>query len=170
MWEGKREGVGKGEDMGWGASVGGLRPPLGKDSSALQNLVPWAFETVQLGILVVAHDGTIAHYNEPYAQLRGIPLGALVGQPVEALERRQRLRQLLQTGQLLPDSSATSERRQSKQALIPVWDGGTLYGAVVLIPPDSLPAGVLRQSHSHPHPGAPAGTPLRPAPRTVAAC
>src|SRR5262245_13347221 len=127
MWKGKREGAGNREEVGWGASGRGPLPPLGQDTSALQALVPWAFETQQLGILVVALDGTIAHYNEPYAKLRGVPLGALVGQPVEALERRQRLRQLLQTGQLLPDSSVTSERRQSKQALIPVWDGGALY-------------------------------------------
>jgi len=168
MWKGKRAGTGTGEDRGWSASGESPLPPLEKGPSALQTLVPWAFETVQLGILVVAHDGTIVHYNAPYAQLRGMPLGALVGQPVEALERRQRLRQLLQTGLLLPDASAPSERRQSKQALIPVWDGGVLYGAIVLIPPEALPAVGLQPSLPRLPPSDPAGPPRWPVRYTFA--
>jgi hypothetical protein len=53
------------------------------------DLILRAYEAMNLGILVVSHDGFISHYNSMYAQLRHIPPDSMIGHPVAELDRNR---------------------------------------------------------------------------------
>jgi PAS domain-containing protein len=97
-------------------------------------LLSRACHTLPCGILVVSAQGTIDFYNRAYAQLRGISPGALLGQPVDMIERRHRLRELLHTGTLPPERRVPDERRKNHEIILPLRnDDLSLIGVVVVI-------------------------------------
>jgi hypothetical protein len=85
-------------------------------------------------MLVVSAQGLIHFYNQIFAQLHGIPPGAFLGQPVEGLDRRQRLRDFLRSGCLSPERLVPRERRRNREIILPLWEADhSLAGAIVLI-------------------------------------
>lgn len=92
-----------------------------------------AYDALEQGILVVSHEGLISHYNAAYAQLRRIAMGSLIGQPLEALDRRGDLRALLRSGRLPPTKPVAFELRQNRETLLPLHDHGRLIGGMVMV-------------------------------------
>ena len=92
-----------------------------------------AYDALDQGILVVSHEGLISHYNAAYAQLRSIAMGSLVGQPLEALDRRGDLRALLRSGKLPSTKPVAFELRQNRETLLPLHDHGRLIGGMLLV-------------------------------------
>lgn len=124
------QGRGEGEGVAWEASPARLwgGPEIG-------SLLQQAIDALDLGLLVLAPTGRIVYYNRAYARLRGLAPGALLGQPVEALDRRRRVRELLRTGTLPPDRGIPDERRIHQETIVPLWEGGRLRGVVVAVSP-----------------------------------
>jgi transcriptional regulator with PAS, ATPase and Fis domain len=98
-------------------------------------LLQQAIDALDLGLLVLAPTGRIVYYNRAYARLRGLAPGILNGQPVEALDRRRRVRELLRTGTLPPERGMPDERRIHQETIVPLWEGGRLRGVVVMVSP-----------------------------------
>src|SRR5919108_3949741 len=73
--------------------------------------------------------------NRKSPRLRGLAPGALLGHPVEALDRRRRVRELLRTGTLPPERGIPDERRIHQETIVPLWEGGRLRGVVVVVSP-----------------------------------
>jgi transcriptional regulator with PAS, ATPase and Fis domain len=96
-------------------------------------LILRAYDTLEEGILVVSPGGEIRYYNQVYARLRHLSPGALLGHPLEEIDRRHRLRQLLRTGTLPPDVSPARERRRHRETLLPIRDGEQLLGVVAVV-------------------------------------
>jgi PAS domain-containing protein len=87
-------------------------------------------------MLVLSAHGRITFYNQKYAQLRGLVPGALLGHPIDRLDRRQCLRELLRTGTVPPEPVVPNEQRKNRETIFPVWDESRdLTGAVVLVIP-----------------------------------
>jgi transcriptional regulator with PAS, ATPase and Fis domain len=124
QWRSEVEGV------AWEASPTRLAggPELG-------NMLQQAVDALDLGILVLAPTGRIMYYNKAYARLRSLAPGALLGHPVEALDRRRRVRELLRTGTLPPERATSDDRRIHQETIIPLWEGGRLRGVVVVVSP-----------------------------------
>ena len=99
------------------------------------SMLQQAVDALDLGLLVLAPTGRIVYYNRTYARLRGLAPGALLGQPLEALDRRRRVRELLSTGALPPERGKSDERRIHQETIVPVWEGGRLCGVVVAVSP-----------------------------------
>jgi len=99
------------------------------------SLLQQATDALDLGLLVLAPTGRIVYYNRAYARLRGLAPGALLGQPVEALDRRRRVRELLRTGTLPPERGIPDERRTHRETIVPLWEAGRLRGVVVAVSP-----------------------------------
>src|SRR5262245_39590832 len=99
------------------------------------SLLQQATDALDLGLLVLAPTGRIVYYNRAYARLRGLAPGALLGQPVEALDRRRRVRELLRTGTLPPERGFHDERRTHRETIVPLWEAGRLRGVVVAVSP-----------------------------------
>lgn len=120
----------EGEGVAWEASPARLwgGPEVG-------GLLQQAMDALDLGLLVLAPTGRIVYYNRTYARLRGLAPGALLGQPVEALDRRRRVRELLRTGTLPPDRVTPDERRMHQETIVPLYEGGRLRGVVVVVSP-----------------------------------
>src|ERR671924_788640 len=118
------------EGVSWEASPARLwgGPEIG-------GVLQQAMDALDLGLLVLAPTGRIVYYNRTYARLRGLAPGALLGHPVEALDRRRRVRELLRTGTLPPERVNTDERRIHREAIVPLWEGGHLRGVVVVVSP-----------------------------------
>jgi PAS domain-containing protein len=97
-------------------------------------LLPRVCHTLPWGILVVSAQGYVDFYNRAYAQWRGISPGALLGQPVDKLDRRHRLRELLHTGTLPPEQTVPDERRKNRELILPLWEEDwNLVGVVVVV-------------------------------------
>jgi transcriptional regulator with PAS, ATPase and Fis domain len=94
-----------------------------------------AIDALDLGILILAPTGRVVYYNRTYARLRGLAPGALLGHPVETLDRRRRVRELLRTGALPPERGVLDERRIHQETIVPLWEGGRLQGVVVVVSP-----------------------------------
>jgi transcriptional regulator with PAS, ATPase and Fis domain len=124
QWRGKADG------MVWDATPSRLW-----GGSEIGGLLQQAMDALDPGLLILAPSGRIVYYNRAYASLRGIAPGALLGQPVEALDRRRRVRELLRTGVLPPDRGAADDRRIHQETIIPLWEGGVLRGVVVVVNP-----------------------------------
>src|SRR5215813_2349221 len=124
QWRSEVEGV------AWEASPARLGggPELG-------NMLQQAVDALDLGILVLAPTGRIMYYNKAYARLRSLAPGALLGHPVEALDRRRRVRELLRTGTLPPERGISDDRRIHQETIVPLWEGGRLRGVVVVVSP-----------------------------------
>jgi transcriptional regulator with PAS, ATPase and Fis domain len=120
----------EGEGAAWDASPARLwsGPEIG-------GLLQQAMDALDLGLLVLAPTGRIVYYNRAYAHLRGLAPGALLGQPVEALDRRRRVRELLRTGTLPPERGIPDERRMHQETIVPLYEGGRLRGVVVIVSP-----------------------------------
>jgi transcriptional regulator with PAS, ATPase and Fis domain len=120
----------EGEGVAWEASPARLwgGPEVG-------GLLQQAMDALDLGLLVLAPTGRIVYYNRTYARLRGLAPGALLGQPVEALDRRRRVRELLRTGTLPPDRVTPDERRMHQETIVPLYEGGRIRGVVVVVSP-----------------------------------
>src|ERR671919_1907523 len=118
------------EGVAWDASPARLwgGPEIG-------GVLQQAMDALDLGLLVLAPTGRIVYYNRTCARLRGLAPGALLGHPVEALDRRRRVRELLRTGTLPPDRGSSDERRIHQETIVPLWEGGRLQGVVVVVSP-----------------------------------
>jgi transcriptional regulator with PAS, ATPase and Fis domain len=105
----------------------------------LGSMLQQAVDALDLGILVLAPTGRIVYYNRAYARLRALAPGALLGHPVEALDRRRRVRELLRTGTLPSERGTPDERRIHQETIVPLWDNGRppLRGVVVVVNPIS---------------------------------
>jgi transcriptional regulator with PAS, ATPase and Fis domain len=125
QWKG-----GEVEGVAWEASPARLwgGPEIG-------GMLQQAMDALDLGLLVLAPTGQIVYYNRTYARLRGLAPGALLGQPVEALDRRRRVRELLRTGALPSERGTPDERRIHQETIVPLWEGGRLCGVVVVVSP-----------------------------------
>jgi PAS domain-containing protein len=100
------------------------------------DLLAEAWHALPWGMLVLSAHGRITFYNQKYAQLRGLVPGALLGHPIDRLDRRHRLRELLRTGTVPPEPGVPNEQRMNREAIFPVWDESkNLTGAVVLVIP-----------------------------------
>ena len=98
------------------------------------DLLAQAWHALPWGMLVVSAQGRITFYNQTYAQLRGLAPGALLGHPVERLDRRHCLRELFCTGTMPPEQVVRNEQRQNWEIIFPLWDESrSLTGAVVLV-------------------------------------
>src|SRR6266511_1488361 len=128
QWRSEIEGV------AWEASPARLGGP------ELGNMLQQAVDALDLGILVLAPTGRIMYYNKAYARLRSLAPGALLGHPVEALDRRRRVRELLRTGTLPPERATSDDRRVHQETIIPLWEGGRLRGVVVVVSPIAVRA------------------------------
>jgi transcriptional regulator with PAS, ATPase and Fis domain len=128
QWRSEIEGV------AWEASPARLGGP------ELGNMLQQAVDALDLGILVLAPTGRIMYYNKAYARLRSLAPGALLGHPVEALDRRRRVRELLRTGTLPPERATSDDRRIHQETIIPLWEGGRLRGVVVVVSPIAVRA------------------------------
>src|ERR671923_907897 len=115
------------EGVAWEASPARLwgGPEIG-------GVLQQAMDALDLGLLVLAPTGRIVYYNRTYARLRGLAPGALLGHPVEALDRRRRVRELLRTGTLPPDRGISDDRRIHQETIIPLVDGDRIRGVVVV--------------------------------------
>src|SRR5262245_41889128 len=123
------------EGVAWEASPARLwgGPEIG-------GVLQQAMDALDLGLLVLAPTGRIVYYNRAYARLRGIAPGALLGHPVESLDRRRRVRELLRTKALPPERSVPDDRRIHQETIVPLWEGGQLRGVVVVVsPPQTRP-------------------------------
>jgi transcriptional regulator with PAS, ATPase and Fis domain len=129
-WVGGQSSGKEVEGVAWEASPARLwgGPEIG-------GMLQQAMDALDLGLLVLAPTGRIVYYNRTYARLRGLAPGALLGQPVEALDRRRRVRELLRTGALPPERGKPDERRIHQETIVPVWEGGRLCGVVVVVSP-----------------------------------
>jgi transcriptional regulator with PAS, ATPase and Fis domain len=94
-----------------------------------------AYEAMNLGILVVSHQGIISHYNTMYAQLRRIPPGALIGRSVAELDRRESIRTFLETGVSQPDKLLGFDMRRNQERFVPIQEGDQLLGCIVIVTP-----------------------------------
>jgi transcriptional regulator with PAS, ATPase and Fis domain len=101
----------------------------------LGSMLQQAVDALDLGILVLAPTGRIVYYNRAYARLRSLAPGALLGHPVETLDRRRRVRELLRTGTLPPERGTPDERRVHQETIVPLWESGRLRGVVVVVSP-----------------------------------
>jgi len=102
-----------------------------EDHQVWRQLVPGGllsrvFHALPWGILVISGRGRVSFYNRTYAQLRGIALGAFLGHPVEQLDRRHRIRELLHTGQLPSERTMGQDRRTNREVILPLWEGSDL--------------------------------------------
>jgi transcriptional regulator with PAS, ATPase and Fis domain len=129
-WVGEQWKNSEVEGVAWEASPARLwgGPEIG-------GVLQQAMDALDLGLLVLAPTGRIVYYNRTYARLRGLAPGALLGHPVEALDRRRRVRELLRTGTLPPDRGSSDERRIHQETIVPLWEGGRLQGVVVVVSP-----------------------------------
>ncbi len=100
-------------------------------------LISRAVDSLQWGVLVISPEGHVCHYNAAYARLRHIDPTAMVGRPVEELDRRLPIRKLLCSGTLPPSTSVTFERRRNRETFIPIREHGRLLGVVVIVRPAS---------------------------------
>lgn len=102
------------EGVAWEASPARLwgGPEIG-------GMLQQAMDALDLGLLVLAPTGRIVYYNRAYARLRGLAPGALLGQPVEALDRRRRVRELLRTGTLPPSAGCPTNAAFTRKRLFP---------------------------------------------------
>jgi hypothetical protein len=58
----------------------------------------------------------------------------LLGQPIDKLDRRQRLRELLHTGTFPPERTVPDERRKNRERILPLWEEDwNLVGVVVVV-------------------------------------
>lgn len=101
-----------------------------------EELVLAALDASDQGILIISKDARIIYHNAAYARLRQIPSGQMVGHPLEELDCRRDVRELLQSGSLPPDKTVVIERRMHKESLVPVTNGqGDLLGVIVVMTP-----------------------------------
>lgn len=114
-----------------GRAEGAYAPPQPESRGLLLR----AYDAMPEGILVVSPQGQICYYNQAYARLRHLAPGALLGHPLEALDRRHRLRLFLRTGSLPPEPPVALERRRARETFLPIRDGDQLLGVMVLVTP-----------------------------------
>ena len=92
-----------------------------------------AYDALNMGLLVVSHEGIISHYNSAYAQLRHIPLGRMIGHPIAELDRRESIQAFLATGVQQPEKPVDFEMRHNQETFIPIQEGPQLLGCIVLV-------------------------------------
>ncbi len=92
-----------------------------------------AYDALNMGLLVVSHEGVISHYNSAYAQLRNIPLGTMIGQSVAALDRRETIRAFLESGTPRPEKAMDFDMRRNQETLIPIQEGRHMLGCIVVV-------------------------------------
>ena len=92
-----------------------------------------AYDALNMGLLVVSHEGVISHYNSAYAQLRNIPLGTMIGQSVAALDRRETIRAFLESGTPRPEKVMDFDMRRNQETLIPIQEGRHMLGCIVVV-------------------------------------
>src|SRR5574337_141749 len=75
-----------------------------------EELVLAALDASDQGILIISKNARIIYHNAAYARLRQIPSGQMVGHPLEELDCRRDVRELLQSGSLPPDKTVVIEQ------------------------------------------------------------
>jgi transcriptional regulator with PAS, ATPase and Fis domain len=120
----------EGDNLAWDSSPARLW-----GGAEVGNMLQQAIDALDLGLLILAPTGRIVYYNRTYARLRGLAPGVLFDQPVEALDRRRRVRELLRTGTLPPERGTPDDRRTHQETIVPLWEGGRLRGVVVVVNP-----------------------------------
>lgn len=101
------------------------------------DLISWAYDALDQGILVVSEDGLISHYNAAYAQLRNIGVTELLGKPLALLDRRHSITAYLRTGKMPQVKSVDYEQRRNRETVVPIREDGRLLGSMVLVTPFS---------------------------------
>ncbi len=96
-----------------------------------------AYDAMDMGILVVSHDGLIHHYNTAYAELRHIVLNEMVGHPVAKIDRRESIQAFLLSGAFPSVKSPSFDLRRNQETLVPIKKEGELLGCIVLVTPAS---------------------------------
>jgi hypothetical protein len=61
--------------------------------------------------------------------------GAFLGHPVEHLDRRQRIQEVLRTGQLPSEGMVRHDRRTNREVILPLGEGTHLDGLIVVVEP-----------------------------------
>lgn len=97
-----------------------------------------AYDALDQGMLVVSKEGRIIHYNSAYAQLRDISGEAVIGRPLETIDRRQSLQVFLQTGKFPSIKSVKHEQRRNLESVLPIQANGRMLGSLVMVTPPSL--------------------------------
>ena len=92
-----------------------------------------AYDALDQGILVVSKEGLITHYNAAYAQLRNIAVDAMLGQPLEQLDRRHSIQAFLRTGKVPSLKSVEYEQRLNQETVVPIRVDGRMLGSLVLV-------------------------------------
>ncbi len=137
------------EQVGSGQHVSPFSKPVGPPAPGVSDATKYsvhlgdepldlifrAYDALEQGLLVVSNEGLISHYNAAYARLRNIPVGALLGHPVEAVDRRGSLRALLRSGTPPSVQPVDFELRKNQETLIPIREGHRLLGGIVLVTP-----------------------------------
>jgi transcriptional regulator with PAS, ATPase and Fis domain len=98
-------------------------------------LILRSYDALNMGILVVSHEGIVHHYNSTYAELRNIALGEMVGHPVATLDRRESIGSFLRSGALPPAKPADLDLRRNQETLLPIQEEGQMLGCIVLVTP-----------------------------------
>jgi transcriptional regulator with PAS, ATPase and Fis domain len=106
------------------------------------DLILRAYDALDMGILVVSHDGIIHHYNTAYAELRNIALGEMVGHPVTVLDRRQSIGAFLRSGILPRAKPVDVDMRRNQETLVPIQEEGQLLGCIVIVTPGGFASSV----------------------------
>ena len=101
------------------------------------DLILRAYDALNLGILVVSHEGIIHHYNAAYAQLRNISPDEMIGYPVAKIDRRETIKAFLQSGILPSVKSPDFELRRNQETFLPIQEDDHLLGCIVLVTPAS---------------------------------
>lgn len=99
-------------------------------------LVLAALDASDQGILIISKDERVVYHNAAYARLRQIPPSQMVGHPLEELDRRSDVRELLRSGTLPRGKTVTFERRMHKESLVVVPDRQDHpMGVIVVVTP-----------------------------------
>lgn len=104
------------------------------------DLILRAYDELDQGILIIAQNGLISHYNAAYAHLRNIRMDELLGKPIELLDRRNSIIAHLRTGKMPPPHSVDFEQRRNRETVVPIREDGRLLGSMVLVTPFSAPS------------------------------
>jgi transcriptional regulator with PAS, ATPase and Fis domain len=108
-----------------------------QDFDGSTDLILRAYDALNMGILVVSHEGIVHHYNAAYAQLRSIAPDEMVGRPVTKLDRRDSIKTFLESGTPPLVKSTDFDLRRNQESFIPIQEGRQLLGCIVLVTPVS---------------------------------
>lgn len=92
-------------------------------AAAFEPLMVGVLDTLDRGVLIISKAGRVLYYNAVYARLRHITPGQMIGRPLEELDRRGAVRELLRLGTLPPEKAVADDRRMNTETLVAVTGG-----------------------------------------------